>query len=94
MVLGVQITSLIVSFCYGIFFYLTLEINYRLLYTTRLWLRIIVSFLFVIFHALLYFLILMKMNYGYVHIYFFLSMFAGYMMCKVLSKRFVKGKKV
>ena len=94
MILGVQIISLVVSFCYGIFFYLTLELNSKLLYTSRLWLRIIVSFLFVLFHTLLYFLILMKINYGYVHVYFFLCMIGGYWICKVVYKKIVKCKKV
>lgn len=92
MVLGVQVISLLISFAYGIFFYLTLEINSRFIYCSNLFVRIVYSFVFVIFHTLLYFLILMYINNGYVHIYFLLCIIFGYLMCKVVYKRFVKKK--
>lgn len=94
MILSVQIISLIISFCYGMFFFLTLEFFSKLIYADSLFVRIIISFLFVVFHTLLYFLILMKINFGYIHIYFFLCIFGGYIMCKVIYKRFVKDRKV
>ncbi|MBQ8681618.1 MAG: hypothetical protein IJ509_01760 [Bacilli bacterium] len=94
MVLGVQIISLVVSLGYGIFFYLMLELNARFIYSSHLWVRIVGTLLFVMFHTLLYFLILMKINCGYVHIYFFLCILAGYELCKVVYKRFVKKGKV
>lgn len=90
MVLSVQVISLLVSFLYGIFFYLTLEINSRFIYYSNFFVRIVYSFLFVIFHTLLYFLFLMYINNGYVHIYFLFCMILGYLMCKVVYKRFVK----
>ena len=90
MVLKVQIISLVVSFCYGIFFYLLLELNSKFLYSSHIVVRIIVSFLFVMFHTLLYFLILMKINYGYIHFYFFLCIILGYILCKVVYKKIVK----
>ena len=90
MILKVQIISLVVSFCYGIFFYLLLELNSRFLYSSHIVVRIIVSFLFVMFHTLLYFLILMRINYGYIHFYFFLCIILGYILCKVVYKKIVK----
>ena len=92
MVLSVQIISLLVSFCYGMFFYLTLELNSRFIYSSNLFVKIVYSLIFVIFHTLLYFFILMYINNGYVHIYFILCIIFGYLMCKVVSKRFVKKK--
>ena len=90
MVLKIQVISLIVSFCYGIFFYITLELSSKILYMSNLLVRVMATLLFVLFHTLLYFLLLMKINYGYIHIYFFLSILLGYVMCKVIYKRFVK----
>lgn len=87
MVLGVQVISLVVSFVYGIFFYLTLELNSRFIYSSHLWVRLVMSFLFVMMHTLVYFLILMRINHGYVHIYFFICILAGYLLCKVIYKR-------
>ena len=90
MVLKVQIISLVVSFCYGIFFYLLLELNSKFLYSSNIMIKVIFSFLFVMFHTLLYFLILMKINYGYIHFYFFLCIILGYILCKVVYKKIVK----
>lgn len=91
MILGVQVISLLVSFCYGIFFYLTLELNSRFIYSSNLFVKIFCSLLFIIFHTLLYFITLMYINNGYVHVYFLLCIILGYLMCKVVYKRFVKG---
>ena len=64
MILKIQILSLIYSFFYGIGFFLLLEINYKFLYEGKLVYRIIISFLFIIFISLLYFLGLLKINNG------------------------------
>ncbi len=88
--LKVQIVSLLVSFCYGMFFYLLLELNSRFLYSSNIIVKVLVSFLFVMFHTLLYFIILMKINYGYIHFYFFLCIILGYILCKVVYKKIVK----
>ena len=90
MILRIQIFSLLYSFFYGIVFYILLEINHKILYNGKLFYRIIISFLFVIFASLLYFIILMKINYGYIHFYFFLCIILGYILCKVVYKKIVK----
>jgi len=92
MVLSVQIVSFIASFCYGIFFYLLLELNAKIIYSSHILLKVIGSFLFVLFHTFLYFLILIKINYGYIHIYFLFCIGLGYLLCKVVYKKFVKRK--
>ena len=95
MILKIQILSLIYSFFYGIGFFLLLEINYKFLYEGKLVYRIIISFLFVIFISLLYFVILLKINSGILHIYFFLSIFTGYLSSFLIyNKLIVKNKKV
>ena len=92
MILRVQILSLVVSFLYGVFFYLTLELNAKMIYSSNVLVKVIFSLLFVMFHTLLYFIILMYINNGYVHIYFFVCILCGYLMCKVIYKRFVNRK--
>lgn len=94
MELHVQLLSFGVSFCYGIFFYLLLELNSRFLYSSSMIVKILVSFLFVLFHTLLYFVILMRINHGYVHIYFLICILLGYFVCKVVYKKIVKSKRV
>ena len=72
-----------------------LEFNYKLLYEGKLLYRIIISFLFAIFISLLYFVILLKINSGILHIYFFLSIFTGYLSSFLIyNKLIVKNKKV
>ena len=95
MSLNIQIYSLLFSFLYGIIFYILLEINYRFLFEGKIIYRIIISFLFVMVLSLVYFLILLKINNGVLHLYFFLSMFTGYLVSFVIYKKLiVKRKKV
>ena len=87
MALKIQIYSFLVSFFYGIFFYFMLEINSRFIYSSNKVIKVIFSFLFILFNALLYFMILLKVNNGYIHIYFFLCILVGYIMCKVVVRK-------
>ena len=87
MILSTQILSLIYSFFYGIFFFSMLEVNYKILYNGKFIYRIMISFLFVIFISLLYFIILIKINNGILHVYFFLVFFTGYMLSFVIYSK-------
>ena len=92
MILNIQIISFIVSFLYGIFFYFLLELSSRIVYSNYLIIKIVGSFLFILFNTLLYFIILIKINYGYVHLYFLICIAIGFFVCKELYKRFVNKK--
>ena len=92
MILKIQIFSLLYSFIYGIIFYILLEVNQKFLYEVKIVYRIIISFLFVIFISLLYFLILIKINNGILHLYFFLTMFTGYLLSFVIYKKLIVKK--
>ena len=87
--LNIQLISFGVSFLYGMLFFILLEINYRFLTFSSIVVKTILSFLFVLFNTLLYFVILLYINKGYVHIYFLLCMLVGYFFCKVLYKLIV-----
>lgn len=78
MTLKIQIISLIVSFLYGVFFSFLLNINYKLIYNNNKFIKIIGTFLFIIFNSLLYFLILLKFNNGIVHIYCIVALILGF----------------
>ena len=91
--LNIQINSFIFSFFYGIFFEILLNINYKIIYSSNMFIKIIGTLLFVITNTLIYFIILLKINNGVLHIYFFLSITLGYtLMCKVRKK--VINKKI
>lgn len=88
MTLKVQIISLIVSFLYGIFFSFLLNINYKIIYNNNKFVKIIGTLLFVLFNSLLYFLILLKINNGIVHIYCILALIVGFTFYNsILSKK-------
>lgn len=93
MILKVQILSLLYSFVYGILFFILLEVNYKLLYTGKIIYRIVISFLFIIIASLLYFFGLLKVNNGVIHIYFFLSLFTGYLLSFVIYEKIRCKKK-
>lgn len=80
MSLKLQIISLIVSFLYGIFFSFLLNINYKIIYNNKIIIKIIGTFLFIIFNSLLYFYLLLKINNGIVHIYLLLSLLVGFIL--------------
>ncbi len=77
MILKVQIMTLICSFLYGIFFGVTLDLNYNILKNTSKVYIVIIHFLFVVFHILMYFFILQKVNNGIFHPYGLLSLIVG-----------------
>ena len=92
--LKVQLFSFFVSYFYGMFFYLTLELNKKMLYSSKMFIKIVFSFLFVFFHTLFYFLFLMYINYGYIHLYFFINILLGYIICQMIYKKIVNGNKM
>lgn len=93
MILKVQILSLIFSFLYGNFFFWLLEFNYKLLYEGKIVYRVIISFLFVIFISLLYFICLLKINNGILHVYFFIAVLTGYLLSFVIYRKINCKKK-
>lgn len=93
MILKTQILSLLFSFGYGNLVFWLLELNYKLLFEGKIIYRIITSFLFVIFVSLLYFICLLKINNGIIHIYFFIVLLTGYMLSFVIYKKINCKKK-
>lgn len=88
MSLQVQSMTLFASFLYGIFFEVTLYFCSKLIYNKNYVLKVIFTFVFVMVHIILYFLILERINYGIVHIYAVLSLLLGYIVGYYLNKWF------
>lgn len=77
MILKVQVISLIISFLYGILFYVT---TYKYKYYRKI-------FLIVFLDTLIYFYALIKVNNGIIHIYMLLMIILGYILIrKILNK--------
>ena len=78
MELSVQIYSFVSSFLFGCCFYFLLDIFNKIVSKLKLVLKIIFSFIFIMLMASLYFIVLLFVNNGVVHIYFLLSILVGY----------------
>ena len=78
MELSVQIYSLILSFSFGGVFALEIKYFYKLYLILIPVLKFLISLLFVIVNAIIYFWLLYLINNGIVHLYFFIVMFLGY----------------
>ncbi len=91
MTLEVQIQSFVYSFLYGMFFSLMLNLHYTLLFQSKKWVQIILSFLFLLDHVLVYFIFLRWINQGIFHPYFLLLLYLGYFVGNHTTKK-LRGK--
>ena len=88
-----QILTIVFSFIYGIIFYFLLEINYKYIYYGNKIYRIIVTLLFVLCNTIIYFIMLRKINYGIVHIYFLFCLLTGYILSNFVCKNLIVNRK-
>ena len=87
MKLDIQIYSFIYSFMFGIIFYFLLDIFNKLVDKLNKVLKFFVSIIFILLIGCIYFLGLLFINNGVIHIYFLLSILVGYIFAykKILS---------
>ncbi len=88
MKLSIQIYSLFYSLVYGGIFYLLLDLFNKFTSMKKVYLKVILSWIFVTGMAILYFIGLLYINYGVLHIYFLLSIVCGYIVVYLILKRF------
>ena len=85
--LEIQIHSLMFSFIFGMFFSLVYNIFYKLLFCGNKLTRIIVNVIFNIIMFGIYFLCLRIINNGIVHLYFLISLIAGFLIGNIKTKK-------
>ena len=90
MTLKTQIASIIVSTLFGILFSICININYKLIYENNELLKIFFTGIFLLSFSLLYFIILLKINNGIIHIYELLSIIIGFIIENVVNKHIKK----
>lgn len=90
MILEIQIKLIIFSFLFGAFLSFMIDINKKYLYSNNKIFKAFFTFIFILVHTLLYFLILQKINNGIIHIYSFLTMTLGFYLEHVLLKKIIK----
>ena len=93
MVLYIQIYSLLYSFIFGTVLYFLLEYFNRIEFKKHTILKLIVSLFFMIAVSWIYFLGLLFINNGYVHIYFLLAVVVGYIIVYYFNFTLVNKKK-
>lgn len=88
--LDIQLFTITVSFLYGIFFSITMNLCHKIIYNNKLVMKILFTFIFVIVHSLIYFNILLKINYGIIHIYGILSIIIGFILSEYIKNKIMK----
>ena len=78
MELNIQIYSLIFSLIYGMILNVLLEWFNKFTVYNKLLVKIVLSLIFVFILSILYFIGLLRINNGYLHVYFFVSIMVGY----------------
>lgn len=86
MELGIQLQVLIVSFAYGILFSYLMKMQYKFLFESKLFYKILITIFFILDNCLLYFLILKRINHGIFHPYFLFLLIIGYLLGNYLTK--------
>lgn len=88
-----QIIALIISFIYGIFFYITWKLNEWIIKNKKRRYRSIISILYMYVIVLLYIITIFKINNGKFHIYFFILLYLGFFTgIKLLKKVSINDK--
>lgn len=93
MILEIQIKSLVFSFLFGIYFSYMIRINYKYILSLNKLFKILGTLILVFSNMLLYFVILLKINYGLIHIYLILMIILGVYIEYIINKLIVKIKK-
>lgn len=89
-----QLLSFLVSFIYGIFFYITSKLNNKLIKNKSILFQYIITMLYIINLVLLYVIIIYKTNKGIFHIYFIILLVIGYIIASISAKSVKKYVKL
>lgn len=74
----VQVVSFLVSFLYGVIFYLLTRFNYFILENRKSLTKFIITLVFIVDIVILYVYIMYRINQGYFHIYFVITVILGF----------------
>lgn len=93
MTLNIQIITSIFSFLFGIFFYIFLKVNSKIIYNTNEIIKIFGTTLVVLISIMVYFLILKKLNDALFHPYHLLLIITSFSLTYYLHQNIVKHLK-
>lgn len=86
----IQLISFIVSFLFGCIFYVLNYLNTKLIKKYNIFIKYLISFFFILDISILYILLMYKVNYGVIHIYFIAILFCGYILTSIYFKKLCK----
>ena len=89
MELTTQLHLLVFSFLYGVVFSILINLNYKFLYNEKKLLKTIFTIVFVLVNVLIYFFILLKINYGMLHIYSLLMIIVGFVLENIIENKLI-----
>lgn len=84
----IQVISLLISFGYGIIFYILSRFNKYIVFNKNNFIKMLVTLVFVIDMVIIYLLIMYKINYGNIHPYFIIVLILGFVLsikCKIIK---------
>ena len=90
MILEIQIKSLVFSFLFGVYFSYIIRANYKYILSLKKIFRILSTFIIVFSNVLLYFIFLLKINYGIIHTYFIFMIILGVYIEHIINMLIVK----
>lgn len=85
MSLDKQIITILFSFLFGMFFFICMKLNYKIMLKNKI-LKILITFILILLETFIYFYILLKINYGIIHLYEVISILIGYFSVKYIIK--------
>jgi len=89
----VQLLSLLLSFIYGIFFFFTSLLNYKIIRKYNKVFKYIITFVYMLNIAIIYICLLFKINNGNVHPYFILLVLCGFLFYQKIKNVLIKNVK-
>ena len=89
----VQLISLLISFIFGIAFYFTSLLNYKIIKKYNAIFKYIITFLYMLNISIIYISLLFKINNGNVHPYFILLVLCGFLFGLKIKKALIKNVK-
>ena len=84
----VQVISLLVSFIYGIVFYILSKFNKYIISKKNNIVKLLVTTVYVVDMVIIYIFIMYKINFGNIHPYFIISLILGFVLsikCKFIK---------
>lgn len=85
--LEIQIQTLIFSLLYGMFFSLVFNAFYLYIVESRSYIKIIINICVLFLFSIIYFLVLVKINNGAIHIYLFIFLIIGFFIGNNKTKK-------